>query len=238
MNKEELLKQFLFKEFHFAGRFVSTTGTVMPVYPDVRSVYSYPDKYKIILEALVEELNNWPEEFSAIISPATAGIGWGFGSAIALNKRFGYLRAEPKSIQLKKQLEGNFEKNERVVIVDDALSSSKTKKQSIEILEEAGLKVVGILVFFDAWFSNNIDPLIFEKRSWFTGYNYQYLFTWKDLIDYYRRVNYWSSEFCDLVIEVIENFTTWQNFAENWQRFKDLALKEKNITIHDSLKDI
>ena len=125
-----------------------------------------------------------------------------------------------------------------MVIVDDALSSSKTKKQSIEILEEAGLKVVGILVFFDAWFSNNIDPLIFEKRSWFTGYNYQYLFTWKDLIDYYRRVNYWSSEFCDLVIEVIENFTTWQNFAENWQRFKDLALKEKNITIHDSLKDI
>lgn len=238
MNKEKILKQFCFKEFNLVGKFMTSTGHYTAVYPDLRLLYSFPRKAKVIIQGIKDRIRESAWNFEVVISPATAGIGWGFALALELDKKFCYYRSQVKAIQTKKKLEGYFQKDERVVIIDDVLSSSKTKKSMVDELDNLGLKTTGILVIWDSFHGSKMDSYFQPKQEWLKDYDYQYLVTWQEVVDYYKRIGFWQKEFCDLTTEMIQNFSTWGKHSENWHKFKELASKETNLIFHKSFKEL
>lgn len=238
MNKEKVLKAFLFPQFHYAGKFLSKAGRLMAIYPDIRLLSSFPKKVRVVEELLVKTIKKNYPRFDLIASPAIAGIPWGFAAAMMLNKRFCYLRTEAKQIQLKKRLEGYYQKGDRVMVIDDGMSSSKTKQEIISYLEKQGLKVVGVIVVFDALSGKKMDKKFSVGLRWLKKYHYTYLVNWQEVIGFYKSKKFWRPEFCDLVIEMIQNFSSWSDQPQNWQKFKQLALPEKNLILDKSFMHI
>lgn len=134
-------------------------------------------------------------------------------------------------------MEGFYQKGEQVIIIDDALSSSATKKLMVDELNSLGLKIIGILVIWDSFRGRKMDNYFQPKRKWLKDYSVQYLVTWQEVVDYYKKTGFWQKDFCDLIIEMIQNFSTWGKHSENWHKFKELASQETNLIFHKSFKE-
>ena len=79
---------------------------------------------------------------------ATAGIAWGAMAADQLKLPFIYVRPKPKDHGLGNQVEGYFEAGQKVVVVEDLISTGKSSLQVCEVLKKEGLQVEGMVSIF------------------------------------------------------------------------------------------
>ncbi len=236
MEKDKILKELLYPTFQYVGDFKTRAGINGVLYPDLRALYSYPKKRRLIIKALVDEVKSagWQPNF--VVGLATAGIVWAHGVAEELNIGMGYMRGEVKDMQLGKQLEGEIPKNSKVLIIDDATSSSKSKKNTVEAVQKLGHEVVGVAVFLNALGG---DPVFEEKIKWLKELGYCYVLSWAEIIEYYGKTGFWSQGFTDITLEMIKNFhSNWTGVLENRKRFKELAFKEKNLIFDKSFYEL
>lgn len=87
-------------------------------------------------------------EAEVIIGTATAGIPWGAMVADKLALPFGYVRSSNKSHGKGNKIEGKVEKGQKVVVVEDLISTGGSVKDVIESLREAGAEVLGVVAIF------------------------------------------------------------------------------------------
>ena len=76
---------------------------------------------------------------------ATAGIAWGAMAADQLKLPYIYVRPKPKEHGLGNQIEGYYEKGQKVVVVEDLVSTGKSSMQVVDVLKEQGLDVAGMV---------------------------------------------------------------------------------------------
>lgn len=234
MNKR-VLKLLLFKDHFIAGKMNSPRVGLFPFLADTRKVFSNVDKLEVIAEELAKVVK--PLKPDLIASPEAAGVPFGVATALKLKTNFLYLRHEPKGYNTNNIIEGSYQGGQKVVIVDDAISRGGGKEKNIKALEQAGLKVIAVVVFMDAHYG----PKYRAEQAWLRKsrkYKFISLITWPEIMDFAAKQKFFSQEFCDLVKDFLYDPEVWQTKPENWQRFKELASQEKNLIFHPSFKEI
>ena len=127
--------------------FTWASGILSPIYCDNRVVLSYPESRNFIKSAFVDCSKKFPK-FDKIAGVATAGIAHGALLADALQLPFIYVRSKPKAHGRKNQIEGNLEKGEKVLVIEDLISTGGSSLKAVEALVEAGAEAIGVAAIF------------------------------------------------------------------------------------------
>ena len=151
MNAQELAKVLLDKgavKLSSTNEFVWASGIHSPVYCDNRLLLSFPDVRKKIAETFAETIqNNFPQT-DVIAGVATGAVAWGALAAHILNKSYVYVRPGKKSYGLGNQIEGRFESNARITVVEDLVSTGGSSLKAVQALRDASAKVTAMLALF------------------------------------------------------------------------------------------
>ncbi len=131
------------------------SGWKSPIYCDNRKMLSFVNERKVVVDAFVEVIQREFKDVDVIAGVATGAIAWGMMVAEALNKPFVYVRPKPKDHGTNAQVEGIIEKNQRVVVVEDLISTGKSSLSSAQALHAAGAIVLGMVAIFSYNFSTS-----------------------------------------------------------------------------------
>jgi orotate phosphoribosyltransferase len=130
-----------------------SSGWNSPIYCDNRVTLSFPHIRSFIKQQLAELIkNNFPEA-EAIAGVATAGIAQGALVADLLEMPFLYVRPEPKKHGMGNQIEGKLIPGQKVVLVEDLISTGGSSLKSAEAVRAAGGEVVGMVAIFTYGFA-------------------------------------------------------------------------------------
>jgi orotate phosphoribosyltransferase len=130
-----------------------SSGWFSPIYCDNRVALSYPSTRTYIKEALAERIKQDFPDVEVIAGVATAGIAQGALIADYLGLPFAYVRPEPKKHGMGNQIEGRLEKGQKVVVVEDLISTGGSSLKVVDALREAGIEVVGMIAIFTYGFA-------------------------------------------------------------------------------------
>jgi len=128
--------------------FTWTSGWRSPIYSDNRLSLSYPQVRNYIKKELGIAIKTTFPNAEAIIGVATAGIAPGAIAADELELPFGYVRSEAKKHGMGKQIEGDIKPGQKVVVVEDLVSTGKSSLQAVESLRAYGCEVLGMISIF------------------------------------------------------------------------------------------
>lgn len=128
--------------------FTWTSGVKSPIYCDNRLIMSYPHIRKKITKGFVQLMdeNNWQAD--VIAGCATAGIPHAAWLSDSLDLPMVYVRSKPKSHGKENQIEGKITPGEKVLVIEDLISTGGSSITAANALKEAGADVVGVLAIF------------------------------------------------------------------------------------------
>ena len=132
--------------------FTWASGMKSPIYCDNRVTLSYPQIRTFIRQAFAEAILESFGKPDIIAGVATGGIAQGALVAEELGLPFIYVRSNAKGHGMGNLIEGYFEKGERVVVIEDLISTGGSSLKAVEALRDAGLEVKGLLAIFSYGF--------------------------------------------------------------------------------------
>ncbi|GAB2592506.1 orotate phosphoribosyltransferase [Spirosoma areae] len=128
--------------------FTWSSGWKSPIYCDNRVTLAYPDVRTFIKNALAEVIHYQFPTAEVIAGVATAGIPQGALVADVLGLPYCYVRPEPKAHGMGKQIEGHLPTGQRVVVVEDLISTGGSSLKVVDALRAAGAGVLGMAAIF------------------------------------------------------------------------------------------
>ncbi len=132
-----------------AGKpFQWASGWLSPVYCDNRKVLSHPYLRDFVKSELANMVLHHFPDAEVIAGVATAGIAHGVMAADLLKLPFIYVRSKPKEHGMGNQIEGELKPGQKVVVVEDLVSTGKSSLQAAEAIRAAGGEVVGMCALF------------------------------------------------------------------------------------------
>ena len=134
-----------------ANPFTWASGIKSPIYCDNRIVLSYPPVRKAVIAAMVRQSAAF-QPFQVVAGVATAGIAHGALLAEALDLPFVYVRSKAKGHGRQNQIEGELRGNERVLVIEDLISTGGSSLEAVEVLRDRGCTVAGVLAIFSYGF--------------------------------------------------------------------------------------
>ncbi|HCQ29851.1 MAG TPA: orotate phosphoribosyltransferase [Flavobacteriales bacterium] len=143
--------------------FVWASGWKSPIYCDNRKTLSYPPVRTFIRQQLSAAIQEKFPQPDVIVGVATGGIAQGVLVAQELNLPFAYVRSSAKGHGLQNMVEGVVEEGQRVVVVEDLVSTGGSSLKAVEALCEKGCTVVGMVAIFSYDF--DIAKENFEKHK-------------------------------------------------------------------------
>ncbi|GAB3538908.1 orotate phosphoribosyltransferase [Pontibacter brevis] len=130
-----------------------SSGWNSPIYCDNRVTLSFPYIRSYIKQQLAELIKQHYPEAEAIAGVATAGIAQGALVADLLEMPFLYVRPEPKKHGMGNQIEGRLLEGQKVVLVEDLISTGGSSLKAAEAVKAAGAEVIGMAAIFTYGFS-------------------------------------------------------------------------------------
>ena len=143
--------------------FTWASGWKSPIYCDNRVTLSYPVVRNFLKKQLAERIEALYGKPDVIAGVATGAIGIGMLVADYMNLPFIYVRPEAKKHGRQNQIEGHLEKGQKVVVVEDLISTGKSSLNAVEALQEAGADVKGMLALFSYGFDFAVEN--FKKHD-------------------------------------------------------------------------
>ncbi len=159
------------------------SGIKSPIYCDNRKTLSYPSTRKIIKASFVEKSKEF-KPFNMIAGVATAGIPHGALLADALELPFVYVRSKAKGHGLQNMIEGELRGNERVLVIEDLISTGGSCLKAVQCLEDRGCSIAGVMAIFTYGFQKAIDAFAEDDIRFTTLSNYDALLKRALDIDY------------------------------------------------------
>ena len=132
--------------------FTWASGWKSPIYCDNRLSLSFPEVRKLIRDQLVKSVMHFFPEAEAIAGVATAGIPQGALIANELDLPFIYVRSKPKGHGMENMIEGRVTPGQKVVVVEDLVSTGGSSLKAAEDLKAAGFEVLGMVAIFSYGF--------------------------------------------------------------------------------------
>lgn len=128
--------------------FTWTSGIKAPIYCDNRLTLSYPYIRREIAEAFEHIIRENYRDVEVIAGTATAGIPHAAWVSEHMDLPMVYVRGSAKSHGKKRQIEGLVKEGQKVVVIEDLLSTGGSSIKAAEILREAGANVLGVVAIF------------------------------------------------------------------------------------------
>lgn len=128
--------------------FTWASGIKSPIYCDNRLILSDPAARTIVEKAIAEEIKRYYPEAGMLMGTATAGIAHAAIAAQMMSLPMGYVRGNAKDHGRNNKIEGRMEKGEKVVVVEDLISTAGSCVEVVETLREAGAEVLGVISIF------------------------------------------------------------------------------------------
>jgi len=153
---EELLKVGAIK-IQPQKPFTWASGWKSPIYCDNRLSLSFPNTRTRIKNYLTAEVKQHFSEVEVIAGVATAGIPQGALVADALNLPFLYVRAKPKGHGMENMIEGKVDKGQKVVLVEDLISTGGSSIKAAKALAEAEADILGMVAIFTYGFDLSVN---------------------------------------------------------------------------------
>ena len=151
MMKEKIAKHLLdigAVELRPNDPFTWTSGIKSPIYCDNRLTLSYPLIRKEIAQGMVHLIKEHFPEAEIISGTATAGIPHAAWIADLLDLPMNYVRSSAKGHGKQNQIEGRIHAGDKVVVIEDLISTGKSSIAAVEALREQGAIVLGVVAIF------------------------------------------------------------------------------------------
>lgn len=143
--------------------FTWASGIKSPVYCDNRLTLTAPKVRNDVENALAETIKREYPDAEALMGTSTAGIAHAAITAHILDMPMGYVRSGAKDHGRGNQIEGKLEKGQKVVVVEDLISTGGSVIEVVNVLREAGAEVLGIVSIFTYGMQKGIDRLAEAK---------------------------------------------------------------------------
>jgi orotate phosphoribosyltransferase len=128
--------------------FTCASGWLSPIYCDNRKVLSYPETREFICEQFTRVVSEKYPDAEVIAGVATGAIAHGVLVAQKLGLPFVYVRSSPKSHGLENLIEGDFKAHQKVVVIEDLVSTGGSSLKAAQALSNFGGEVLGMLAIF------------------------------------------------------------------------------------------
>ena len=148
------------------------SGIKSPIYCDNRITLSYPQIRTFIRQVYTESVIEYFGKPDVIAGVATGGIAHGALVAQELGVPFIYVRNEAKTHGMGNRIEGFFEAGQKVVVIEDLISTGGSSLKAIEALREADLDVKGLIAIFTYGFDIANQNFINAECPYITLTNY------------------------------------------------------------------
>jgi orotate phosphoribosyltransferase len=143
--------------------FTWSSGWKSPVYCDNRLSLSYPELRTFIRDGLAQLVKTHFPDTACIAGVATAGVPQGALVADQLNLPYVYVRPKPKDHGMGNLIEGKITKGQKVVLVEDLISTGGSSLKAAEALRDAGFHVLGMVAIFTYGFDTAVKN--FEQAN-------------------------------------------------------------------------
>ena len=183
--------------------FIWTSGWKSPIYCDNRILLSDPKSRNIIANYFSEIIKNKYDDVEVIAGVATGAIGIGILVAQKLNLPFIYVRPEAKKHGRKNQIEGKVSENQKIVVIEDLISTGKSSLNAVKALRESNLEVMGMVAIFTYGFNKSIENFEKDKIDLDTLSDYNGLIKKATDIKYVKEKD-------------LETLKKWNEDPENW----------------------
>ena len=139
--------------------FTWASGIKSPVYCDNRLTLTAPQVRMDVETGLAELVQEYYPEAEVLMGTSTAGIAHAAITAHLLNMPMGYVRSGAKDHGRKNQIEGRLEPGQKVVVIEDLISTGGSVIEVVNVLREAGAQVLGVASIFTYGMQKGLDRL-------------------------------------------------------------------------------
>jgi len=164
-------------KINIAHPYTWASGWKSPIYCDNRKLLSFTNERDFIKKELCNVIIHKYPQAEAIAGVATAGIAWGAMAADYLRLPYMYVRPKPKAHGMENQIEGSYLPGQRVVVIEDLISTGKSSLQVCEVLKLAGMEVSGLVSIFNYGFILAADAFNNAGISYTSLTSYEILIT-------------------------------------------------------------
>lgn len=183
--------------------FTWASGLKSPIYCDNRKTLSYPDIRTYLREAFISTITESYPLPDVIAGVATGGIAIGALIAQSLNLPFVYVRSEAKKHGLGNQVEGVLKPGQKVVVIEDLISTGKSSLNAVQALREQQAEIMGMIAIFSYGFETASQNFASHHCNLITLSNYDALLK-QALNSGYINAGQ------------LETLQEWKNNPENW----------------------
>lgn len=143
--------------------FIWASGIKSPVYCDNRLILTAPDVRTEVETALMQTIRREYPDAEVLMGTSTAGIAHAAITAQMMGLPMGYVRSSSKDHGRQNQIEGRLEKGQKVVVVEDLISTGGSVLEVVNVLREAGAEVLGIVSIFTYGMKKGLERLAAAK---------------------------------------------------------------------------
>ena len=139
--------------------FTWASGIKSPIYCDNRLTLTAPEVRNDVEKSLAEVVKTHYPDAQVLMGTSTAGIAHAAITAHLLDMPMGYVRSGAKDHGRQNQIEGKLEKGDKVVVIEDLISTGGSVIEVVEALRQAGAQVLGIASIFTYGMKKGLDRL-------------------------------------------------------------------------------
>jgi orotate phosphoribosyltransferase len=185
--------------------FTWASGWKSPIYCDNRKILSYPETRTFIRDKFAEKIREKYPQAEVIAGVATGAIAHGVLVADMLGLPFIYVRSKPKGHGLENLIEGEMKPEQKVVVIEDLVSTGISSLKAVEAVNNFGAEVIGMLSIFT--YNFNIAHENFEKA----GVELTPLSNYQVLIDT-------ALDLGEITKDQVETLMEWREDPANWRK--------------------
>ncbi|MCL2596332.1 MAG: orotate phosphoribosyltransferase [Paludibacter sp.] len=179
------------------------SGWLSPIYCDNRKTLSFVQVRSFISAEFVRLITEQFADVEVIAAVATGAIAQGALVANLLNLPFVYVRPAKKEHGLENLIEGDLHTKQKVVVIEDLISTGESSLKVVEALQNAGAQVLGMLAIFTYNFSQATEKFLQAKIKLTTLCNYDVI------IEQAVKMNYISQNQIEILKKWRENPQIW-----------------------------
>ena len=139
--------------------FTWASGIKSPIYCDNRLILTAPEARDLVERAIAETVRREYPQAQVLMGTATAGIAHAAIAAHLLGLPMGYVRSSSKDHGRQNQIEGRLEPGQKVVVIEDLISTGGSVLDVVSVLREAGAEVLGVASIFTYGMQKGLDRL-------------------------------------------------------------------------------
>lgn len=199
----EYLLQIKAVRLNVKNPFTWSSGWKSPIYCDNRITLSYPKIRSFIKNSFVKIIQENFSSAQVIAGVAAGAIAQGALVAEEMKKPFVYVRSSAKGHGMENLVEGELKPNQKVVVIEDLISTGKSSLEAVKAIREKNCEVIGLCAIFTYGFKEAEDSFAKEKVLFIALSSYEILIQKASEINYIRKSD-------------LETLKAWRKNPEEW----------------------